>query len=79
MPRDCTDPLFPQFHIDVQSPWYRVSHTMPNKNKNKRVVAVKQQKSKNKQKPTPFSDAGAIVGSKLGSSTVTRQDRKSVV
>jgi hypothetical protein len=66
MPRDCTDPLLPQLNIDVQSPLHRVSHTMPNKNKNKRVVAVKQQKSKNKQKPTPFSDAGAIVGSKLG-------------
>jgi hypothetical protein len=64
MPRDCTDPLFPQFHIDVQSPWYRVSHTMPNKNKTRRKVVVKQPNKP--KKVTPFSDAGAIVGSKLG-------------
>ena len=40
---------------------------MTRKNRNKRqVVAVKQPKQKNKSKPTPFSDAGAIVGSRLG-------------
>jgi hypothetical protein len=68
MPRDCTDPLFPQFHIDVQSPWYRVSHTMPNKNKQRRGRVQNTPKPKPKaSKPTPFSDAGAIVGSSLGS------------
>jgi hypothetical protein len=37
---------------------------MPNKNRTKRKVAVKQPKPK---PATPFSDAGAIVGTKLGS------------
>jgi hypothetical protein len=68
MPRDCTDPLFPQFHIDVQSPWYRVSHTMPNKNRTRNVAPVRGNKTKQpKAKKTPFADAGAIVGSQLGS------------
>jgi hypothetical protein len=40
---------------------------MTNKNRNRRqAVAVKQPKQKKPAKPTPFSDAGAIVGSKLG-------------
>jgi len=38
---------------------------MPNKNNTRRKVVVKQPKPK--QKKTPFSDAGAIVGTKLGS------------
>lgn len=38
---------------------------MPNKNKQKRVIVRNQ--SKPKAKATPFSDAGAIVGSSLGS------------
>jgi len=68
MPRDCTDSLLPQLAIDVQSPWYRVSHTMPNKTRNRRRVVNNKPKPTPKQKKaTPFSDAGAIVGSQLGS------------
>lgn len=43
---------------------------MTNKNRNRRRQAVKtvtQPKQKPKVKPTPFADAGAIVGSRLGS------------
>jgi len=67
-PRDCTDSLLPQLAIDVQSPWYRVSHTMPNKTNNRRRVKVKPRSQPKQQppKPTPFADAGGIVGTKLG-------------
>jgi len=65
-PRDCTDSLLPQFAIDVQSPGHRASHTMPNKTKARRRVVSNKPKTTKPKKATPFSDAGAVVGSKLG-------------